>query len=168
WRCKYSNSGMRCLSHSRFSAMALFSPPESRLGGKQRASQARMVGGAPFLNAQGPEASEKRVYGVPPQGQRIVDEPLGPAEPSVYGLHRLAQTRKRRLGRIQLTEPAAKRGGVGHAIRVFDCGRRSFPATAFQEVPLECLAAGDEAVMAIRRREGRQEGECLVARPATA
>src|SRR6516225_5146054 len=35
WRCKYSSSGMRCLSRSRFSAMVLFSPPESRVGGSQ-------------------------------------------------------------------------------------------------------------------------------------
>ena len=33
---------------SRFSAMELFSPPESRLGGKQPSSQAKMVGGGAF------------------------------------------------------------------------------------------------------------------------
>jgi hypothetical protein len=29
----------------------------------------------------------------------------------------------------------------------------------FQEIPSQCLAAGDQAVVAIRRRERRQEGE---------
>jgi hypothetical protein len=37
------------LSRSRFSGMGLFSPPESRVGGSQPSSQARMVGGAGFL-----------------------------------------------------------------------------------------------------------------------
>jgi len=106
---------------------------------------------------------------VPAQGQRFVYEPLGPAEPCAYGPDRLAQTRKWRLGRIQLAEPAAQGGGVGHAIRVFDRRRRRFPGKAFQEIALQRLAAGDEAVMTVRRRERRQEGERLaaaVAKPA--
>jgi hypothetical protein len=40
------------------------------------------------------------------------------------------------LRRIQAVEPSAQRGGIGHAIGVFDGGRRGFPGTAFQEVAL--------------------------------
>jgi len=84
--------GMRCLSRSRFSAMVLFWPPESRVGGSQPSSQARMVGDAGFsLNSQRPEASEKRVHGVPAQGQRIMNEQLSPAQPRAYGQHRPVQ-----------------------------------------------------------------------------
>ena len=79
-----------------------------------------------------------------------------------------AQERKRRLRRIQALEPSAQRGGIGHAIGVFDGGRRGFPGTAFQEAALQRLAAGDEAVMAVGRRKGRQEGERLAAPVAKA
>src|SRR5215467_2062508 len=137
WRCKYSSSGMRCLSRSRFSAMGLFSPPESRVGGSQTYSQARMVGGADFsLDSQRPEAGEERVHGVPAQGQRIMNEQLSPAQPSGYGQRRPAQNRKRRPRRIQIAEPSAQGGGIRHAIRVFDAGCGVFPAMAFQKVAL--------------------------------
>jgi hypothetical protein len=46
WRCKYSSSGMRCLSRSRSLVMALVSPSGLSVGEKQRQCQARMVGGA--------------------------------------------------------------------------------------------------------------------------
>jgi hypothetical protein len=88
------------------------------------------------LNSQRPEAGEKRVDGVPAQGQRIMNEQLSPAQPSAYGQHRPAQSRKRRPRRIQMAEPSAQGGGVRHAIRVFDGGGGVFPATAFQEVAL--------------------------------
>ena len=94
-------------------------------------------GGRPFfLNPQGPEPGEKREYGVPAQGQRIMHEDVCPTEPRAYGQHRLAQKGKWRLRRIQAVEPSAQRGGIGHAIGVFDGGRRGFPGTAFQEIAL--------------------------------
>jgi hypothetical protein len=50
-----------------------------------------MVGGARFfLNAQGPELGKKQKYGVPTQGQRIMHEDLGLAQPNAHGPHRLA------------------------------------------------------------------------------
>jgi hypothetical protein len=110
---------------------------ESRVGGTQSYSQARMVGGAGFsLNSQRPEAREKRVHGVPAQGQRMMNEQLRPAQPSSYGQHRPAQRRKRRSRGIQIAEPSAQSGGIRHAIRVFDGGCGVFPAMAFQEVAL--------------------------------
>lgn len=84
---------------------------------------------------------------------------LRPAEPPTYGKHGLAQKRERRPGRIQAPKPSTQRGRVGHAIRIFDRGRRSFPATAFEEIAPERLAAGDQAVVAVGRREQRQESE---------
>jgi len=92
-----------------------------------------------------------------------VYEDLGPAEPSAYSPHRPAQTGKRRDRRIQTPEPSAQRGRVGHAIGVFDRGRRSFPATPLDEIAAQRLAACDQAVMAVGRREERQEGERLAA-----
>jgi len=114
-----------------------------------------MVGDGDFLKSQRPESGKKREYGMPAQRQRIMNEDLGPAEPNAYGQHRPAQTGKRRDGRIQTPEPSTQRGWVGHAIGIFDRGRRSFPATPIDEIAAQRLAACDQAVMAIGRREGR-------------
>src|SRR5215469_16863476 len=111
---------MWCLSRSRSSTMTLLSPPESSLGGRQPSSQARMVGGALFLNPQGPEPGEKWKGGLPAQWQAIVYQVLGLAEPRADGRHRPAQIRKWRVGRVQTPEPSAQRRGVGHAIGIFD------------------------------------------------
>jgi len=59
-------------------------------------------------------------------------------------------------------KPSSQRGGIGHAIGILDDRRRGFPGTAFHEVAQQCLAACDEAVVAVGRREGRQEREGLV------
>src|SRR5215472_15507639 len=95
-------------------------------------------------------------------------EDLRLAEPSTYEEHCLAQERKRRTGRIQTPEPSAHGGGIGHAIGIFDRRRRSFPGTAFQEVTPQRLTAGDEAVVTVWGRKGRQERERLAAAIATA
>lgn len=87
-----------------------------------------------FLKPQRPEPGEKGEYGVPAQHQRIMNEDLGSVEPRAYGKHRPPQTRKRRLRRVQTPEPSAQRGGIGHAIRIFDHGRRRFPTTALYEI----------------------------------
>ena len=92
-----------------------------------------------------------------------MNEDLGPAEPSSYGQHRPAQTGKRRDRRIQTPESTAQCGRIGHAIGIFDRGRRSFPATPLDEIAAQRLAACDQAVMAVRRREGWQEGKRLAA-----
>jgi hypothetical protein len=91
-----------------------------------------------------------------------------PAEPSTYGKHGLAQKRKRRPGRIQAAEPSPQRRGIGDTIRIFDCWRRGFQGKAFQEKAPQRLAAGDEAVMAVGRRKGRQKRKRLTASIAAA
>ena len=118
--------------------------------------------------AMRPESGEEWEYGTPTQGQRILQQDLGPAAPHPYGPHRLAQIGERRLRRIQALAPSAQCRRIGHAIRVFDGGRRSFPGTAFKEAAPKRLAAGDEAVMAVGWRKGRQEGERLAAPVAKA
>ena len=92
-----------------------------------------------------------------------MNEALGSVEPRAYGKHRPAQTRKRGLRRVQTLEPSAQRGGAGYAIGIFDRGCRSFPAAALHEVAPQRLAACDQAVMAVGRREWRQEGKGLSA-----
>jgi hypothetical protein len=88
-------------------------------------------------------------------------EDLCSAMPNAYGQHRLAQNGKWRLRRIQTPEPSAQGGGIGHAIGIFNRGRGGFPDAAFHEIAPERLATRDQAVVAIRRRERRQERERL-------
>lgn len=126
-------------------------------------------GGRQFVSEpQGPETGEKREYAVPAQRQRIMDEHLCAVEPRTDGQHHGAQERKRRPGRIQTPEPSAQGGGVGHAVWIFDGGRRIFPRTALHEIVPQRLAAGNEAVVAVGRRERRQECDRLPASPAKA
>ena len=122
-----------------------------------------MVGDGDFLKLQRPESGKEREYGMLAQRQGIVNEDLGPAEPSTYAQHRPAQTGKRRARRIQTPEPSAQRGRVGHAIEIFDRGRRSFPGRPLDEIAAQRLAACGQAVMAVGRREGWQEGKRLAA-----
>ncbi len=92
-----------------------------------------------------------------------MNDDLGSVEPRAYGKHRPSQTRKRRLRRVQPTEPSAQRGGIGHAIGIFDRRRRGFPTTALYEIAAQRQAPCDQAVMAVGRREWRQEGKRLSA-----
>src|SRR5215471_19101381 len=89
-------------------------------------------------------------------------------EPLAHRLDRAPQKGKRRPRGIQTAKPAAERGGIGHAMGIFDRGRRCFQRTAFHEATPQRLAASDQAVVGIRERERRQERERLVARFATA
>jgi len=51
---------------------------------------------------------------------------------------------------------------------VFESRSRGFPSTAFHKVAPQRLAAGDEAVVAVGKREGREESERLPAQIAEA
>ena len=97
-----------------------------------------------------------------------MNEGLGFVEPRTYGPHRPVQVRKRRPRGIQTPEPPAQGGRISYAIGVFDHGRRGLPAAALDKVAPHRLAAGNEAVLCVRWRELREEGEGLVARSANA
>jgi hypothetical protein len=105
---------------------------------------------------------------MPAQRHRIMNEHLCLAEPRPDGQHHGTQERKWRLGRIQIPEPSAQRGRIGHAIGIFGRRRRVFPRSALHEIAVQRLATGDKTVMAVRRRERRQEGERLAASLANA
>jgi hypothetical protein len=55
-------------------------------------------------------------------------------------------------------------GGIGHAIGVFERGRRLFPGAVLLKTPPQRLAARQQAIVGVRKRKRRQEGESL---PAT-
>jgi hypothetical protein len=56
--------------------------------------------------------------------------------------------------------PAAESGCIRNTIRVLQRGRGVFPRTVFCKAPPERLSASQQAVMGIRERERREEGEC--------
>ena len=72
--------------------------------------------------------------------------------------------RKERAGWEQSSGPAAKRGRIGHAVRVFECRRGLFPGAAFHKAPSQCLTARQQTVAGVRERKQRKKGEGL---PAT-
>ena len=59
--------------------------------------------------------------------------------------------------------PAAERGGIGHSVRVFERRRRLFPGAVLHSTPPPCLATCQQAVVCVRERKPRQEGEGLPA-----
>ena len=69
-----------------------------------------------------------------------------------------------RLGGVQAARPAAERAGVGQAIRVFERRHRLFPGAVLQEASPQRLTSSQQAVMGVRERKQRQQGE---GRPAT-
>jgi hypothetical protein len=69
---------------------------------------------------------------------------------------------------VQSARPAANRGGIGQAIRVFELRQCLLPATVLQQAPLQCLAARQQAVMGVRQGKHRQKGESLSAVDAAA
>src|SRR5207245_7701096 len=81
---------------------------------------------------------------------------------------RLAEKRKPRLGTVQATRPTAERGRIGHAVCVFERRRGLFPGVVLHKAPPQCLATGEQAVMGVRERKPRQEGESLPAIGAAA
>jgi hypothetical protein len=105
-----------------------------------------------------PKAEEKRKNGWPSQRQRVMHEGFCSAEPHIYVAHDVPQERKRRPRGIQTSKPSAHSGGIGNAIGIFARRRRRFPGVIKQEIAPQRLAPGDQAVVAIRRRERRQEG----------
>src|SRR5215831_10566262 len=123
-----------------------------------------MVGGEVFLNAQGPKAAKKWEDGGPGQLQITVAEDLSAADPSIDRRQRASQDGVEWLRRIQFPKPAAERGRVGHAMGILHRRCRRFPATVLDKVAPQRLTAGDQAVMRVRERKPRQEGDRLAAR----
>lgn len=127
-----------------------------------------MVGGEVFLNPQGPEAAEKREDSGPGQLQIALTENSSAADPSIDRRECASQDGVQRLRRIQLPKPSAECGRVGHAMGILHRRCRRFPGTVLDKVAPQRLTAGDQAVMRVRERKPRQEGDRLAARLADA
>ena len=76
---------------------------------------------------------------------------------------RLLQKGKGRLRGVQVVRPAAKRGGIGHTIKVLERRRRLFPGAVLHPSPPQRLTARQQAVMRVRKGKQRKEREGLPA-----
>ena len=76
---------------------------------------------------------------------------------------RLAQKGKRRLRAVQAVGPAAERGRIGHPIGIFERRHCLFPGAVLHKAPPQCLTTSQQAVVRVRERKPRQEGEGLSA-----
>jgi len=76
----------------------------------------------------------------------------------------LLEKGKSRLGAVEMLGPATERRRIGRPIRVLQRRRRLFPGTVLYKAPPQCLTANQQAVLSVRERKQRQEGEGL---PAT-
>jgi hypothetical protein len=118
-----------------------------------------MVGGEIFSEPQGPENLQNRSQ--PRQRLSWVIRRNTRCQPVSDADERLAEEGKSRLGAVQSVAPAAKRGRIGHPIRIFECRRSLFPGAVFHKAPPQCLTARQQTVVGVRERKQREEGEGL-------
>ena len=110
--------------------------------------------------------AEKRENGTPGQLPIAVAENLSAPDPCIDRCERASQEGIGRLRRIQIPKPAAEGGRVGYTIGILHRRRRRFPGTALDKVAPQRRTASDQAVMSVRKREHRQEGNRLAANTA--
>src|SRR5215831_3556877 len=88
-------------------------------------TQARMVDDSIFSEPQGPVALEKGKESWPAERQQAVMENSPALEELAHRMDGAPQKGKPGPRAIQTAKPAAERGGIGHALGIFDRGRRS-------------------------------------------
>lgn len=121
-----------------------------------------MVGREIFSEPQGPENLQNRSQ--PRQRPSLMIDWITGCQPASHASERLAEKRKSRLRAVQSASPAAKRGRIRQAVRVFKRRYGLFPGTMLHKAPLQCLTARQQTVVGIRERKWWKKGEGL---PAT-
>src|SRR6266481_1842841 len=123
-------------------------PLEVNVGESRQHSQARMVGKGKFSDTQGPEDLQNRTQ--PRQRPSFVIGLITARQPWSHASERLAEKGKGRLGAVQAARPATKRGGIRHAVRVFECRSRFFPGAVLHKAPPQRLTASQQTVLRVR------------------
>jgi hypothetical protein len=72
------------------------------------------------------------------------------SQPVSHTSERLAEKGKGRLGAVQAARPATKRGGIRHAVRVFERRSRFFPGAVLHKAPPQRLTASQQTVVRVR------------------
>src|SRR6266853_6183516 len=123
-------------------------PLEVNVGEGRQHSQARMVGKGKFSDTQGPEDLQNRTQ--PRQRPSFVIGLITARQPWSHASERWAEKGKGRLGAVQAARPATKRGGIRHAVRVFERRRRFFPRAVLHQAPPQRLKASQQTVLRVR------------------
>ena len=121
-----------------------------------------MVGEEIFSATQGPENLQNPSQ--PSQRPSLLIDRITRCQPVSDAGERLAEKRKSRLGAVQSVGPAAKRGRIGHAVRVFERRHRLLPRTMLHKAPPQSLTARQQTVVGVWERKQWKKGEGL---PAT-
>ncbi len=125
-----------------------------------------MVGAEIFSEPQGPEDLQNRSQ--PREKLRFAIGRIIRRQPVSDARECLAEKGKSWLGAVQSVGPATERGGIGHAIRIFERSRcRLFPGTMLHKAPPQRLAARQQTVVRVRKRKQRKKCEGLPATGAT-
>jgi hypothetical protein len=125
-----------------------------------------MVGGEIFSEPQGPEDLQNRSQ--PREKLRFAIGRIIRRQPVSDARECLVEKGKSRLSAVQSVSPATERGGIGHAIRIFERSRRHlFPGTMLHKAPPQRLAARQQTVVRVRKRKQRKKCEGLPAIGAT-
>jgi hypothetical protein len=110
-----------------------------------------------FSKTQRPEVLQDRSY--PRRWYGFVKSETTAIQPMSYPGGGLAEKGRCRLRTVQAAGPALDCGGVGQTIRILELRQRLFPRTVLRKAQPQCLAARQQAVMRVREREHRKEGE---------
>ena len=120
-----------------------------------------MVGGEIFSAPQRPENLQNRRQ--PRHRPSLVIGRITRRKPVMDARECLPEKGKIRLGGVQMLGPATERRRIGRPIRVLERRRRLFPRVVLHKAPPQCLTASQQAVLGVRERKQRQEGEGLSA-----
>jgi hypothetical protein len=110
-----------------------------------------MVGEEIFSAAQGPENLQNPSQ--PSQRPSLLIDRITRCQPVSDAGERLAEKEKSRLGAVQSVGPAAERGRIGHAVRVFKRRRGLLPGTMLHKAPPQSLTARQQTVVGVRERK---------------
>ena len=125
-----------------------------------------MVGEEIFSATQGPENLQNPSQ--PSQRPSLLIDRITRCQPVSDAGERLAEKGKSRLGTVQSVGPAAKRGRIGHAVRVFERRHRLLPRTMLHKAPPQSLTARQQTVVGVRERKRWKKSEGLPAAVAVA
>src|SRR6266568_655416 len=123
-------------------------PLEVNVGEGRQHSQARMVGKGKFSDTQRPEDLQNRTQ--PRRRPSLVIGRITARPPLSHASECLAEKGKGRLRTVQAARPATKRGGIRHAVRVFERRSRFFPGAVLHKAPPQRLTASQQTVLRVR------------------
>jgi hypothetical protein len=116
-----------------------------------------MVGGDIFSEPQGPENPQN--WSQARQRLSLTIGRITGCQPVSDAGECFAKKGKSWLRAVQSVGPAAKRGSIGHAVRVLERRRGLFPGTMLHKAPPQSLTARQQAVMGVRERKQWKESE---------